>query len=461
MWNIEKDPILRSTILAVAIFDRPPDWERLRRAHRPRRPASSRGCASGCCRRRSASARRAGRPSRRSISTSTCAACGSPAPGNERALLDALQPIATDELRPRPPAVGVHALRRARRRRRRARRVRDEGAPLGHRRRRRHGAARPARRPRPRRRPKPTTTTCPRAPAPEHVGTRRRRCATRSRTPPRAMLGIARRIPGDASRDATVDAMRDPLGTRREAIAHRALGRPHARARDGSDVAGHASTAGSAAGSRRSTSRSTTCSRVGQGDRGQPQRRVRRRGRRRRPPLPRAPRRGADRAAHDAADQPAPRRRRRGRQPLRARPLPRAGRDRRSARAHRRDPARSCASWRAEPALQMTSTLAGMLNRLPTATTTALFGGMLKCCDFVTTNVPGAPVPVYVGRRPRRAAVRVRAARGRRVQRRADLALRHVLHRRRDRHHRGARRRRAARLPARRIRRGPARWPDP
>jgi diacylglycerol O-acyltransferase len=51
--------------------------------------------------------------------------------------------------------------------------------------------------------------------------------------------------------------------------------------------------------------------------------------------------------------------------------------------------------WRAEPALQMTSTLAGVLNRLPTATTTALFGGMLKCCDFVTSNVPGAPVPVY------------------------------------------------------------------
>ena len=30
MWNIEKDPILRSTILAVAIFDQPPDWPRLR-----------------------------------------------------------------------------------------------------------------------------------------------------------------------------------------------------------------------------------------------------------------------------------------------------------------------------------------------------------------------------------------------------------------------------------------------
>ena len=51
--------------------------------------------------------------------------------------------------------------------------------------------------------------------------------------------------------------------------------------------------------------------------------------------------------------------------------------------------------WRAEPALQLTGQVAGVLNRLPTATTTALFGGMLKCCDFVATNVPGAPVPVF------------------------------------------------------------------
>jgi WS/DGAT/MGAT family acyltransferase len=52
--------------------------------------------------------------------------------------------------------------------------------------------------------------------------------------------------------------------------------------------------------------------------------------------------------------------------------------------------------WRAEPALQMTGQLALVLNRLPTAMTTALFGAMLKCSDFVTTNVPGAPLPVFV-----------------------------------------------------------------
>ena len=54
-------------------------------------------------------------------------------------------------------------------------------------------------------------------------------------------------------------------------------------------------------------------------------------------------------------------------------------------------------SWRAEPALRLTATLAGVLNRLPTATSTALFGGMLKCVDFVTSNVPGAPIPVFLG----------------------------------------------------------------
>lgn len=52
--------------------------------------------------------------------------------------------------------------------------------------------------------------------------------------------------------------------------------------------------------------------------------------------------------------------------------------------------------WRAEPALRLTSTLAGVLNRLPTQVTTAIFGGMLKCVDFVTSNVPGAPLPVFV-----------------------------------------------------------------
>jgi WS/DGAT/MGAT family acyltransferase len=52
--------------------------------------------------------------------------------------------------------------------------------------------------------------------------------------------------------------------------------------------------------------------------------------------------------------------------------------------------------WRAEPALGLTGTLAAVLNRLPTQATTALFGGMLKCVDFVTSNIPGTSLPVFV-----------------------------------------------------------------
>jgi diacylglycerol O-acyltransferase len=50
---------------------------------------------------------------------------------------------------------------------------------------------------------------------------------------------------------------------------------------------------------------------------------------------------------------------------------------------------------RGEPALALTQPLAGVLNRLPTTVTTGVFGGMLKGVDFVTSNVPGAPVPLF------------------------------------------------------------------
>ena len=52
---------------------------------------------------------------------------------------------------------------------------------------------------------------------------------------------------------------------------------------------------------------------------------------------------------------------------------------------------------RDEPALAATEAIAGVLNRLPTSMTTQLFGSMLKGIDFVTSNVPGAPIPVYMG----------------------------------------------------------------
>src|SRR5438045_1519564 len=50
---------------------------------------------------------------------------------------------------------------------------------------------------------------------------------------------------------------------------------------------------------------------------------------------------------------------------------------------------------RNEPALTFTDAIAGILNRLPTAIVTQLFGSMLKGVDFVTSNVPGVPVPVF------------------------------------------------------------------
>jgi diacylglycerol O-acyltransferase / wax synthase len=51
---------------------------------------------------------------------------------------------------------------------------------------------------------------------------------------------------------------------------------------------------------------------------------------------------------------------------------------------------------RAEPALALTDALAGILFRLPRSVATGVFGAMLKGIDVVTSNVPGAPVPIYL-----------------------------------------------------------------
>jgi WS/DGAT/MGAT family acyltransferase len=51
---------------------------------------------------------------------------------------------------------------------------------------------------------------------------------------------------------------------------------------------------------------------------------------------------------------------------------------------------------RSEPALNLAKPIAGALNKLPGFLTAALFGGMLKAVDVVTTNVPGAPRPVFI-----------------------------------------------------------------
>jgi diacylglycerol O-acyltransferase / wax synthase len=54
------------------------------------------------------------------------------------------------------------------------------------------------------------------------------------------------------------------------------------------------------------------------------------------------------------------------------------------------------AAWRGGPALRITDLLARGLNALPGPAVSAVFGQMLKNVDFVATNVPGFPVPFYV-----------------------------------------------------------------
>jgi WS/DGAT/MGAT family acyltransferase len=51
---------------------------------------------------------------------------------------------------------------------------------------------------------------------------------------------------------------------------------------------------------------------------------------------------------------------------------------------------------RAEPAVALSEQLAVLLNRLPRRVATTLFGSMLKGADFITSNVPGSPFPLYL-----------------------------------------------------------------
>lgn len=54
------------------------------------------------------------------------------------------------------------------------------------------------------------------------------------------------------------------------------------------------------------------------------------------------------------------------------------------------------AAWRDGPALGLTDVLAKGLNSLPAPVSTAIFGQMLKNVDFVATNVRGYPAPLYM-----------------------------------------------------------------
>lgn len=50
------------------------------------------------------------------------------------------------------------------------------------------------------------------------------------------------------------------------------------------------------------------------------------------------------------------------------------------------------AAWREEPAVPLSGVIAGVLNLLPTQ----VLGGMLKHVDFLASNVPGSPVPLFL-----------------------------------------------------------------
>jgi WS/DGAT/MGAT family acyltransferase len=52
--------------------------------------------------------------------------------------------------------------------------------------------------------------------------------------------------------------------------------------------------------------------------------------------------------------------------------------------------------WRSEPALPLTEAIAGVLNILPAQWTTAVMGSLLKGVDFVATNIPGVPSRCYI-----------------------------------------------------------------
>ncbi len=54
-------------------------------------------------------------------------------------------------------------------------------------------------------------------------------------------------------------------------------------------------------------------------------------------------------------------------------------------------------SHRDEPALDVLGPAANLLSRLPRSAGGALFGAVLAGTDFLTSNVPGSPVPIHVG----------------------------------------------------------------
>jgi WS/DGAT/MGAT family acyltransferase len=392
MWNIEKDPILRSTILAVAIFDTVPEWDVLRRRidrttrliPRFRQRVLSPPLRMG--------------PPRWTVESTFdldfhLRRTRLSGPGTERALLDALQPMATssfDRARPLWEFTLIEGLdgpdgERAALAMKVHHSVTDGVGGmdlLAH----MIDLARDAE--------EPSDRDVPAAPAPEHLSARDLMRESMAHTR-RRVTGVARRLPWTAARTAA-SAVRDPVGTTTHFLrATRSVARALAPA----------TSPMSPVMLERGLGRRLDCFDVSLDD------------------LRRAAKaaEGSLNDAFVAAVVGGVRQyhERHGTAPAALRmtlpinlrhsehgsggnrfaparfPVPLAISDPRERIQAIRQLVQG---WRAEPALQMTSTLAGVLNRLPTSTTTALFGGMLKCCDFVTSNVPGAPVPVYSAR---------------------------------------------------------------
>jgi WS/DGAT/MGAT family acyltransferase len=391
MWNIEKDPILRSTILAVAIFDGVPDWHRLRR----RMDRTTRIIPR--FRQRVISPPLRVGPPRWTVEPTfdldfhlrRIRLSGS---GTERSLLDVLQPMATtsfDRARPLWEFTLIEGLdgpdgERAALAMKVHHSVTDGVGGmdiLAH----MIDLARDA--------IEPNDDDVPAAPAPEHITARTlvRESLAHSR---RRVLGVARRLPSEILH-GTIDLARDPIGTTsRFARTVQSIGRAVAPA--SAPMSPIMRTRGMG---RRlemfdiSLDDLRRAAKAGEGSLndafvaaviGGIARYHDRHGEvpdALRMTLPINLRHGGDDAGGNRF---AP-----ARFPV---PL-----DLADPRDRMQEIRALVKAWRGEPALQMTSALAGVLNRLPTATTTALFGGMLKCCDFVTSNVPGAPVEVFAG----------------------------------------------------------------